>query len=367
VMIKVGSLISASHGSPVNQTMDGTRTSTRTLSGKADGRGSPRSRDRGDVIASTVMRRIHVVILVFVVTLAFRGVVRVYTQDQKPPGALRTDPVKDGLFMISGEGGNVAAYVTSEGVILVDDMFDRNHRDILAQVAAITDQPVRYVLNTHQHDDHAGGDLRMLEIAEVIAHREVRSNLSDIQQPYYEDTPGTPIGLPRITFSDALSVHLGGKEVRAQHFGRGHTDGDAIIYFPDLGVIHTGDLFLASREPPRSDRPAGANIYVDYAQGGSFLEWTETLDRALELDFDTVIPGHGPVASRQDLVRFRADLETMRDRIAGLIRGGATRQEVVDAFEDDYGWRATGCPPSPPTAGCLQFQQMDALIAELRP
>lgn len=318
------------------------------------------------------MKRSHVVVVVFVATLAVRFAVRVYTQDQtqdqKLPGPLRIAPVKEDLYMISGEGGNVAVYVTDEGVILVDDMFDRNHPDIMAQVVSVTDQPVRYVLNTHQHDDHAGGDLKMMDIAEVIAHGNVRTNLTDIQQPYYEDTPGTPIGLPRITFSDTLSVYLGGREVRAVHFGRGHTDGDVIIYFPDLGVIHSGDLFLATggrQASVRPDRPAGVNIYIDYAQGGSFLEWTETLDRALELEFDTVIPGHGPVSNREEMVRFRADLETMRDRMAGLIRGGATKQEVVDTFERDYGWRATGCPPSPPTAGCLQFQQMDALIAEM--
>jgi glyoxylase-like metal-dependent hydrolase (beta-lactamase superfamily II) len=271
--------------------------------------------------------------------------------------------------MISGEGGNVAVEVTDEGVVLVDDMFDRNHADILAQVRSLTGQPIHYVLNTHQHDDHAGGDLKMLPIAEVIAHRNVRANLTHIRQPYYEDTPGTPIGLPRVTFSGELSVHLGGAEVQAHYFGRGHTSGDAVVYFPDLKVIHTGDLFLG-RQPAAgagaSRRPAGVPIYVDYAQGGSFIEWSRTLDDILSLDFDTIIPGHGPVSTRADLVTFKADLEAMRTRIAGMIEQGASKDAVVKVFEDDYGWRSTGCPPSPPTPGCLQYQQMDALIAELK-
>jgi glyoxylase-like metal-dependent hydrolase (beta-lactamase superfamily II) len=272
--------------------------------------------------------------------------------------------------MISGEGGNVAAYVTSEGVILIDDMFDRNHADILAQVKSITEQPIKYVINTHQHDDHAGGDLKMLSIAEVVAHENVRANLSDIKQPYYEDTPGTPIGLPRITFSDQFSIHLGGKEVRAKYFGRGHTSGDAIIYFPDLKVIHTGDLFLGRTAPradaPPTNRPPGVNIYVDYAQGGSFFEWSKTLDGALQLDFDTVIPGHGPVSTRADVVKFKSDLETMRSRLVDLVKAGKSKTDVVNILEADYGWRAKGCPLSPPTAGCLQFQQSDAMMAELR-
>lgn len=282
-----------------------------------------------------------------------------YTQTQKPPGPLRIQRITDDLFMISGEGGNVAVYVTSEGVVLVDDMFDRNHADILAQVKSVTDKPLRYVINTHQHDDHAGGDLKMLPIAEVIAHQNARANLVDIKQPYYEDTPGTPIGLPRVTFSDELSVHLGGKEVRAKYFGRGHTSGDAVVYFPDLRVIHTGDLFLGQRDGK------GPNIYVDYAQGGSFRDWTKTLDGVLTLDFDTVIPGHGPLSTKADVFKFRADVETMRNRLAAMVRQGRTKPEVLKVLEGDYGWRSTGCPLTPPTAGCLQFQQSDALMAEL--
>ena len=294
----------------------------------------------------------------------------VYTQTAKAPGPLRTERVKGDLYMVSGEGGNVALYTTSEGVVLVDDMFDRNHADILAQIKSVTDQPLRYVINTHQHDDHAGGDFKMLPIAEVIAHKNVRANLADIKRPYYEDTPGTPIGLPRITFSNELAVHVGGKEVSAHYFGRGHTSGDAVIYFPEVKVIHTGDLFLALRgggrgAPPARPRPPGVPIYVDYVQGGSFLDWSKTMDEMLKLDFETVIPGHGPVSTRADVVKFKSDLETMRTRLMSLIKEGKSKSDLAKVLEDDYGWRSTGCPPSPPTPGCLQYQQLDALIKEL--
>ena len=308
----------------------------------------------------------------FVAAMLLQSAWVVYTQGPQPktPGPLRIEKVKPDLYMISGEGGNVAVEVTSEGVVLVDDMFDRNHADILAQVKSVTDKPLRYVLNTHQHDDHAGGDLKMLPIAEVIAHKNARANLADIKQPYYEDTPGTPIGLPRVTFSDEMSVHLGGREVRAKYFGRGHTSGDAVIYFTDLKVIHTGDLFLG-RRPGRGTagaptRPPGVSIYVDYAQGGSFLDWTSTMDGMLSLDFDTVIPGHGPVSTRDDVVKFRQDVEAMRNRVAGLVKQGVSKTDLAKTLETDYGWRSTGCPPSPPTPGCLQFQQLDALMTELK-
>src|SRR4051812_7872936 len=241
----------------------------------------------------------------FVTLVLFQTAWAVYTQTAKVPAPLRIEKVKADLYMISGEGGNVAVDVTSDGVLLVDDMFDRNHADILAKVKSVTDKPLKYVINTHQHDDHAGGDFKMLPIVEVIAHKNARANLVDIKQPYYEDTPGTPIGLPRLTFSDEFSIHLGGREVRAKYFGRGHTSGDAIVYFPSLRVIHSGDLFLGQRGG------RGPNIYVDYAQGGSFIEWTKTLDGMLSLDFDVVIPGHGPVSTKADVVKFRADVEKM--------------------------------------------------------
>jgi glyoxylase-like metal-dependent hydrolase (beta-lactamase superfamily II) len=284
----------------------------------------------------------------------------VYSQTAKPPGALKIERVKGDLHLISGEGGNVAAYVTSEGVVLVDDMFDRNHAGILAQLKALTDRPLRYVINTHQHDDHAGGTFKMLPLAEVIAHRNVYANLKDLKRPYFEDTPGTPIGLPRVTFSERLDVHLGGKDIEAHYFGRGHTSGDIIVYFPELKVIHTGDLFISGSR-------RGVPIYVDAVQGGSLLEWTRTIERTLQLDFDVVIPGHGPVATKADLARFNADIAAMRTRLQGMIRKGASRAEVVQTIETDYGWRATGCPPPPQmTPGCLQYQQIDALIAELK-
>jgi cyclase len=291
----------------------------------------------------------------------------VQTQTQKPARALTTTRVKDNLYVITGDGGNVAMRVTADGVVLVDDMFYRNHNDILTQVKAVTGGPLRYVINTHQHDDHAGGDALMLPIAEVISHKNARANLVAHRTPYFEDTPGTPIGLPRITFSEETSVFLGGAEVRAYWFGRGHTSGDAIVYFPDLKTIHTGDLFLATG-PARAgvkSYPPGSNLFVDSSQGGSLMDWTKTLDGALSLDFDTVIPGHGPVSTKDDVRAFRAGVAAMQTRLRDLVRGGAGKESLAKTIEMEYGWRATGCPPSPPTGGCLQYQQLDALMAEL--
>ena len=252
--------------------------------------------------------------------------------------------------------------------MLVDDMFDRNHADILAQIKSVTEQPLRYVINTHQHDDHAGGDFKMLPIAEVIAHKNVRANLADIKRPYYEDTPGTPIGLPRITFSNELAVMSGARRsaritsvvATERRCGDLFSRGEGDSHGRSVPGNPRRRAWCAAARP----RPPGVPIYVDYVQGGSFLDWSKTMDERPKLDFEMVIPGHGPVSTRADLVRFKSDLETMRTRLMGLIKEGTSKSELAKVLEDDYGWRST-CPPSPPTPGCLQYQQLDALIKEL--
>jgi len=267
-----------------------------------------------------------------------------YTQSRPAPRPVSVQKLRDDLFMIAGDGGNVAVYVTGEGVVLVDDMYERNADDILAKVKTITDKPLKYVLNTHQHEDHSGGNVRMLPLAEVIAHKNARANLVRLNKPW----------LPRLTFSDQADVYLGGKEVRARYYGRGHTGGDAVVYFPAARAIHTGDLFLSGPVIPKG--PGGANIFVDYREGGSALEWTGALDQMLALDFDVVIPGHGPVATRADLVAFKAAFEGMRNRVSDLVRQGKGKDEVEKTLINDYGWPVGG----------LAIAQVDSLIAELK-
>jgi glyoxylase-like metal-dependent hydrolase (beta-lactamase superfamily II) len=269
--------------------------------------------------------------------LALLGGWAAYTQTQTAPRPATTQKVKDGLYMIQGEGGNVAALLTDEGVILVDDMYDRNFAAVMGQVKSLSEKPVRYVLNTHQHDDHSGSNAQMLAASvEVIAHRNARINMIALKQP----------GAPRITFDEEMDVHLGGKEVRTRHYGRGHTGGDAVIFFPEQKVIHTGDLFLTRPTQP----------YIDYANGGSAIEWTRALDEVLKLDFDTIIPGHGPLSDRAGLVKWRADFETMRNRIQGMVRQGKSKEEVSQTLIKDFGWPVGG----------LAIGQVDAFIAEMR-
>ena len=240
---------------------------------------------------------------------------------QQAPPDLKLEKIADDLHVISESGGNVAVLTTSEGVILVDDKFERNIPQILAKVKSLTDKPIRYVLNTHQHGDHTGGNQALMGSAEIIAHRNARANMARESQP----------GVSRVAFADELVVSLGGKEVRARHFGPGHTNGDAVIYFPSHRVLHMGDLFV--RQPP----------YIDYGAGGSSDAWMKTLDGALTLDFDTVIPGHGPLSKRSDIVAWKGSFETMRGRLRELTRQGKKREEVATLLKlDDLGWSVSG-------------------------
>lgn len=221
---------------------------------------------------------------------------------QNPPAQLTMEKVSANLYVIIGSGGNVAFMPTGEGVIMVDDKFAQDAPQIMARVKSVTDQPVRYLLNTHQHGDHTGGNEAMLRgNTEIIIQKNARANMVEGKQP----------GIPRIAFSEESQVFLGGKEVVAKYLGRGHTNGDAVIYFPSERVLHTGDLFTQGAP------------FCDTSAGGSIKEWDATLRKALALDFDTVIPGHGPVMKKADLAKYAETVATVRDRVKKACMGGA--------------------------------------------
>ena len=254
-------------------------------------------------------------------------------------GPMRIDKVKEGLYVVRGpflpcaprgctpgvtddglihEAGDVAVRVTSEGVMLVDNKFPEHVADVLALVRTVTSLPIVYVLNSHHHGDHASGNVRIREMGiNVVAHRNVRDNFTRIKQA----------GPPNITFADEASVYLGNAEARLHYFGRGHTNGDTVIEFPDLKTVHVGDLII------------DAMPVIDYASGGSATEFVATIEKLLALDFDTMIPGHGRTMTKDEarayLLRFRA----MNDRARTLIRSGVSKEQFRARLGlDDFGW-----------------------------
>ena len=243
-----------------------------------------------------------------------------YTQTQAP--RLTITKVKEDLYNIEGDGGNVAALVTGEGVILIDDKYERDHDQIVAAVKTVTPQPIKYIFSTHHHEDHSGGNVQFVSSAIVISTAMARRNIVEHKQ----SNAAANITPAQFVYTQEASVFLGGREVRARHFGRGHTNGDGIVYIPSLKTIHTGDLM------------AGTSPLIDYPGGGSLVEWTKTLDAAMGLDFDTVIPGHGKVTDKAGLLAYRNNVEKLRDRVAGLVRSGKTQDEVGKVLTDEYKW-----------------------------
>jgi cyclase len=281
------------------------------------------------------------------ISLASLGVWIAYTQNPQAPSQLKLNKIAGDLYEIEGDGGNVAVYLTDEGVIVIDDKFERDYADIMAKIKSITDKPVKYVLNTHQHGDHTGSNAKMLDAsAEIIAQRNARANMVTGKMP----------GVPRISFSDETEVFLGGKEVLAHYFGRGHTNGDAVIYFPADRTVHTGDLFTVTTSS------ASMNVapFIDYSANGSVVEWTKTLDGILNSgwDFETVIPGHGPIVKKADLVKFRQDFGKLQTRIGGMVRGGSSKDEISKVLISEFGWS-----PNPQALGS---RSIDPMIAELK-
>lgn len=263
-----------------------------------------------------------------------------YTQAPAPP-KLTLNKVKDDLYEIEGDGGNVAVYITNEGVILIDDKYDQDHDQIVANVKSVTNQPIKYILSTHYHQDHSGGNGKFLGTAQIISTDNARKNIiNKVQQGNVQPPPVQPA---TITYNDEMSVFLGGKEVRAKHFGRGHTNTDAIMYFPADKVIHTGDLM------------AGNTPLIDYPGGGSVVEWTKTLDAAMNsLDFDTVIPGHGAVTNKAALKAYRDNVEKLRNRAQGLIRQGKSEAEVFDVMVKEFNWAPNGLQKQWSTPGMMK-------------
>ena len=267
-------------------------------------------------------RKILTVALAVVIGAALASL-QALTQQQAPP-ALTMEKTKDDLYTIIGDGGNVAVLVTNEGVLLIDDKFEQDHDQIVAKVKSVTNQPIKYVINTHYHADHSGGNGKMVPIGvEIISTANSRKNILEHRQ-----SNAPPNVVPaRLTFTEETSVFIGGKEVRARYFGRGHTNGDAVIYFPADRTVHTGDLM------------AGTSPLIDYNGGGSLVEWAKTLDGVLnQLDFDTVIPGHGNVTNKAGLKTYRDNVEKLRNRVTGLIREGKTQTDIAKVMQTEYGW-----------------------------
>lgn len=235
-------------------------------------------------------------------------------------------PIRGGLFLVTGRGGNIVASTGGDGTFLVDDQYAPLTGRIQAALDEVTDKPVRFVINTHWHGDHVGGNENFAQAgAVIVAHENVRRRMSSEQfmAAFSRSVPAAPAGaLPVVTFAEGVSLHLNDDEVRVIHVAHAHTDGDALVHFQRANVLHMGDIYFNGLYP-----------FIDLDSGGGIHGMIAGVERGLELaDAQTiVVPGHGPLSDRAELAACGAMLAGVRDRIAALKAEGKTLQEAVAA------------------------------------
>jgi cyclase len=239
------------------------------------------------------------------------------------PAELELIQIRDDMYVLSNPAvpGLVTALVTDEGVLLVDNKFEVDHDNIVALLRSVTNQPVRYVVNTHYHGDHSGGNAKLQALdAVAVASEQARARMVAMNQP----------GLPDITVSDRASIYLGGKTVEIHRVGPAHTNGDVVVLFPEHRVIATGDIF--------ANGPGTSAQLVDHAGGGSAQQWPRAVEQALALEFDTVVPGHGLISTRADLEAYHERTLRFRDVLSELVSRGRSRADIETVVRADFAW-----------------------------
>ncbi len=239
------------------------------------------------------------------------------------PSKLSLVKVQDDLYVIHNDQvpGNTTALITSQGVILVDDKFEVDHVGILAMLATVTTQPIKYVINTHFHADHSGGNAKM-QAGGTLAVASAQARVRMIE--------GKLTGLPDITIAPRGTLYLGGKVAEIYWLGRSHTDGDVVVLFPQNRTIAMGDMYTNGEGTPQ---------LIDYAGGGSAKEWTATVENALKLDFDTVVPGHGNVVKKADLVAFRDSTKRLTELVTQQVKQNKSKADVEATMRKEFGWQ----------------------------
>lgn len=237
-----------------------------------------------------------------------------------------TVPITRQIFMLTGQGGNLGLLVGPDGTFLIDDQFAPLTDKILAAIKAVGGEQPKFLINTHYHGDHTGGNENLGRRGSlIVAHDNVRERLVDgsyLAAFQMKSPPTAPQGLPVVTFGADLSFHLNGETVHAIHVPHAHTDGDSIIHFQSSNVIHAGDIFFNGFYP-----------FIDVRHGGSLKGMIQAADQILALSDERtkIIPGHGPLADRAQLADYQQMLETAYQRLKELRVAGKTVEEAIAA------------------------------------
>jgi cyclase len=252
---------------------------------------------------------------------------------------IKTTDLGDNVYLLEGQGGNITVAVAKDGIIMVDGQFATLHDKIKAAIVAISSQPVKYLINTHYHGDHTGGNEPFAKDGvSVVSQINVKNRLAagTTNGLTGAKTPPVPQGaLPSKTYTNVSKIHLSGRVADLKHIANAHTDGDTYVWFKTANVLSTGDTFTNGRYPN-----------IDFANGGNVKGMIAAADAYLKLvnAKTRIVPGHGPLADKAALAEYRAMLVTARDRMAKLVKEGKSEDEVVaaKAFADlDAKWAPT--------------------------
>jgi cyclase len=233
---------------------------------------------------------------------------------------IKVIPVAGSVYMVTGAGGNIGVSVGDDGIVIIDDQFAPLAEKIQAALKGISNKPVRFVINTHWHGDHTGGNEYFQQQGPIIAQENVRKRLEEGSTVPGRTRPPAPKGaLPIITFNDRASVYLNGEEIRAIHFPHGHTDGDSVIFFTKSNVVHMGDDFVTYGFP-----------FIDLDSGGSVQGMIAAVDKVIAtVSPETkIIPGHGPLSTAADLKPYSAMLKETTAIVQNGIKQGKTADQM---------------------------------------
>lgn len=239
---------------------------------------------------------------------------------------IKTTKLTDSVYMLVGAGGNIGLSVGEDGAFMIDDQFAGLSEKILAAVAEITDKPIKFLVNTHHHGDHTGGNKNIGKTGTIIvAHENVRKRLTKDQfiKVFNSTTPASSgAALPVVTFTKDITLHINSDKVHIFHVDPAHTDGDSLVHFKKANVLHMGDIFFNGMYP-----------FIDVSSGGSIDGMIKAAERGIKLaDNKTkIIPGHGPLATKQNLDGYHKMLIAARDLIKPLVEQGKSRDEVIAA------------------------------------